>query len=142
MAETRLRPARAAAVLAALALLATGCATATEVTDTARTAANSAEVCAKATAEITSSFAEVTKLAQQADIGRAQEDLATELGSLHDRLEPLAAKATDAQIKSSLEALDTAVAGWAENPTTFVRTDQGRIDRLIGAVTQACTPGN
>jgi hypothetical protein len=142
MAVTRLRPALAAAALAAVTLLGTGCATATELTDTAKTAANTAEVCAKATAEITSSFAEVTKLAQQADLGRAQDDLGNELSSLHDRLRPLAAKAADTDVKASLEALDTAVAGWADDPTTFVRTDQKRIDRLIGAVTSACTPGN
>jgi hypothetical protein len=142
MAAVRFRPARAAAALAALALLGTGCATATEVADTARTAANSAEVCTKATAEITSSVAEVTKLAQQADLGSAQQDLATEFRSLHDRLAPLAAKAADADVESSLRALDTAVAGWAQDPTTFVRTGQDRIDRLVGDVTGACTPGS
>jgi hypothetical protein len=142
MPAARFRPARAAVALSALVLLATGCAAATEAADTAKTAANTAEVCAKATAEITSSFAEITKLAQQADIGNAQRDLATELRSLHERLRPLAEKAADADVMSSLQALDTAVAGWADDPTTFVRTDQDRIDQLIGAVTKACTPGN
>jgi hypothetical protein len=145
MSTARFRPARTGPALAALALLtllASGCAAATEVTDQAKTVANSAEVCTKATAEITASVAEITRLAQQADIGRAQEDLATELRSLHEKLQPLSEKAADAEVKASLEALDTAVAGWAEDPTTFVRTGQQRIDRLVGGVTSACTPGN
>jgi hypothetical protein len=143
MPALRRRSTRAAVTLAAAALLASGCAQATEVTRGVESAANTAEVCGKSTAAVTSAFARIGTAASAASQGRlneAQQTVTAELDALHQRLQPLADKALDTDVKAALERLDTQVTTWAENPAAFLRGGEQRVDTLVTDLKNACTP--
>jgi hypothetical protein len=130
---------RVAAALAAVALLGTGCDSINEAKDTVDTAANKAEVCTEYTKLTADRLGAITAAAQGAatDPAQFQQAVEKEFTALHEGLQEQIGKAEDADLKSSLEEMDAAVAGFAENPETYL-TEGQKLTELATNVTEAC----
>jgi hypothetical protein len=160
MSPVRTGAARTAALLAAVALLGTGCDTATEGkkdsgaqaspeatksaerTKTVDPAAIDRQVCADSLKLIIARFAAVTEAAAAnkpaEGTAKLEQAIATQFGALHTGLTQQAAKAQDPNVKSALQALDTEAAGWAAKPKTFLSVDQKRLQAITTRVDTVC----
>jgi len=132
-------------LLAALALAGTGCDTINEAKDTVDTASNTVEVCKdtiEATNEhITKVNTVATEVLKNPNDPTAAEKMkvavTSEFSALHTSLQEQADKAKDADVKAGIEALDSAVAGWAANPDSF-SGQSVKYSELASAINNAC----
>jgi len=136
---------RTAALFAAVALASAGCDTISDAKDTVETTSNTVEVCTDSVKLVNDRLAPVNKAAS--DVTAAPTDptklvalqtaVKTEFSALHTGLQEQIGKAKDADVKAGLEALDTAVNGWAANPDSFIK-DPSQYSTLAGNLNKAC----
>jgi hypothetical protein len=137
--------ARTAALLAAVALAGAGCDSISDAKKSVDTATNTVQVCSDSikiandrVTKVNSVATEVT--ANPTDPSKVEAlklAVKTEFTALHDGLQEQIGKAKEADVKAALEALDTAVNGWAANPETFIK-ESTKYTELAGNVNKAC----
>jgi hypothetical protein len=141
MSLLRTRSARGAAALAVVAVLAAGCGTVGQVTDSVDKAANTVEVCAGATQKLVeTSNAVSTAVANYrvTNTAEVQKTIATEFESLHTSLGALIEKAADTDVKAALEAVDAEATRWAAHPETFLSGGTAKVKELTSRLGNAC----
>jgi hypothetical protein len=130
------------AALAAVALLAAGCSTVTDVKNTADAARNTVEVCAEAAPKIVSAMssaaAAVARYRPQ-NAAQVEQQVTTTLEGLHNDLQQLAQKAEKADLKAALERMDTEVNRWAADPAAFIDGGTKQLTDLNTDLQKACS---
>jgi hypothetical protein len=136
---------RTAALLAAVALASAGCDSISDAKESVDTATNTVQVCNDSIKLVNDRLAPVNAAitaasaapGDPAKLAALQAAVKTEFGSLHTGLQDQITKAKDADVKSGLEALDTAVNGWATKPETFIK-DPSQYTSLASNINKAC----